>query len=224
MYFAIIGDIIASKTISNRSEVQNHLKRILDQVNEEYKSNIASRFSITLGDEFQGLLHSAAHLFELLDTIQFQLYPTKIRFGIGVGDMNTEIIQETSMGSDGPAYWSARNAIEKIHEKNDYGNAKVCLQKYSASIEEEVLLDAANKTLKLCDRYANSWTKSQYEFVRRIILTYRYGDNGEYNQRELAQELDISPQLVNSKVKNTGFSVYVNTKCGLENVLKEKWG
>ena len=37
MYFAIIGDIIASKTISNRSEVQNHLKRILDQVNEEYK-------------------------------------------------------------------------------------------------------------------------------------------------------------------------------------------
>ena len=57
MYFAIIGDIIASKTISNRSEVQNHLKRILDQVNEEYKSNIASRFSITLGDEFQGLLH-----------------------------------------------------------------------------------------------------------------------------------------------------------------------
>ena len=205
MYFAIIGDIIASKTISNRSEVQNHLKRILDQVNEEYKSNIASRFSITLGDEFQGLLHSAAHLFELLDTI-------------------TEIIQETSMGSDGPAYWSARNAIEKIHEKNDYGNAKVCLQKYSASIEEEVLLDAANKTLKLCDRYANSWTKSQYEFVRRIILTYRYGDNGEYNQRELAQELDISPQLVNSKVKNTGISVYVNTKCGLENVLKEKWG
>ena len=170
------------------------------------------------------LLHSAAHLFELLDTIQFQLYPTKIRFGIGVGDMNTEIIQETSMGSDGPAYWSARNAIEKIHEKNDYGNAKVCLQKYSASIEEEVLLDAANKTLKLCDRYANSWTKSQYEFVRRIILTYRYGDNGEYNQRELAQELDISPQLVNSKVKNTGISVYVNTKCGLENVLKEKWG
>lgn len=138
--------------------------------------------------------------------------------------MNTEIIQETSMGSDGPAYWSARNAIEKIHEKNDYGNAKVCLQKYSASIEEEVLLDAANKTLKLCDRYANSWTKSQYEFVRRIILTYRYGDNGEYNQRELAQELDISPQLVNSKVKNTGISVYVNTKCGLENVLKEKWG
>ena len=97
MYFAIIGDIIASKTISNRSEVQNHLKRILDQVNEEYKSNIASRFSITLGDEFQGLLHSAAHLFELLDTIQFQLYPTKIRFGIGVGDMNTEIIQETSI-------------------------------------------------------------------------------------------------------------------------------
>lgn len=224
MYFAIIGDIIASKMILNRSEVQNHLKKVLDQVNEEYKSDIASRFSITLGDEFQGLLHSAEHLFELLDMIQFQLYPTKIRFGIGVGDMNTEIIQETSMGSDGPAYWSARTAIEKIHEKNDYGNSKMLMQKYNASTEEEVLLDAVNKTLKLCDRYANSWTKSQYEFVRKIIVAYRYGDNGEYNQRELAQKLEISPQLVNSKVKNTGISVYVNTKCGLENVLKEKWG
>ena len=43
MYYAIIGDIKNSKEIDNRYEVQNKLKKILDDINLKYKSDIKHR-------------------------------------------------------------------------------------------------------------------------------------------------------------------------------------
>ena len=55
-YIAIIGDIKNSKKIVDRGAIQEHLKKILDNINLKYSDCIASKFTITLGDEFQGLL------------------------------------------------------------------------------------------------------------------------------------------------------------------------
>ncbi|MGB4438298.1 MAG: SatD family protein, partial [Sedimentibacter sp.] len=55
-YIAIIGDIVNSKKIDNRNDVQIKLKSLLKRIDEKYTDDIASDFMITLGDEFQGLL------------------------------------------------------------------------------------------------------------------------------------------------------------------------
>lgn len=52
MHFAIIGDIVNSKKLTNRWIIQKELKEILDLVNTDYKEYLVSMFSITLGDEF----------------------------------------------------------------------------------------------------------------------------------------------------------------------------
>ena len=39
-YVAIIGDIINSREIANRSEVQRELKRVLDVINEKYTDDL----------------------------------------------------------------------------------------------------------------------------------------------------------------------------------------
>lgn len=57
-YYAIIGDIKRSKKIENRCEIQEKLKKILDNVNSIYNNDISAKFLITLGDEFQGLLEN----------------------------------------------------------------------------------------------------------------------------------------------------------------------
>ena len=56
IYVAIIGDIIDSKKIKNRNEVQQKLKHVLSKINQSYDDIIAANFIISLGDEFQGLL------------------------------------------------------------------------------------------------------------------------------------------------------------------------
>ncbi len=55
MYCAIIGDLINSKEIKNRKELQENLKLLLKNINNKYNC-IETDFTITLGDEFQALL------------------------------------------------------------------------------------------------------------------------------------------------------------------------
>lgn len=55
-YVAIIGDIIDSKNIEHRQEIQTKLLNTLDRINSKYSQSIVSKFKITLGDEFEGLM------------------------------------------------------------------------------------------------------------------------------------------------------------------------
>ena len=46
---------------------------------------------ITLGDEFQGLLKNGSAAVFIIDKIEREMYPIKFRFGLGVGEITTDI-------------------------------------------------------------------------------------------------------------------------------------
>ena len=116
-YYAIIGDIKRSKKIENRCEIQEKLKKILDNVNSIYNNDISAKFLITLGDEFQGLLEITAPILEIIKYIQREIYPIKLRFGVGMGNVSTLINHEAAIGADGPAFYAAREMIEFLREQ-----------------------------------------------------------------------------------------------------------
>ena len=117
MGYAIIGDIKRSKKIENRCEIQEKLKKILDNVNSIYNNDISAKFLITLGDEFQGLLEITAPILEIIKYIQREIYPIKLRFGVGIGNVSTLINHEAAIGADGPAFYAAREMIEFLREQ-----------------------------------------------------------------------------------------------------------
>ena len=121
MYIALIGDIIESKKIQDRAQVQQQLLRLMKELNWQYQDYLISPFTVTTGDEFQALFSPNSYMFQIIDQLSVAFSPYEIRFGIGVGEMVTEINKEQSIGSDGPAYWLAREAINHIHDKNDSG-------------------------------------------------------------------------------------------------------
>lgn len=116
-YYAIIGDIKRSKKIENRCEIQEKLKKILDNVNSIYNNDISAKFLITLGDEFQGVLEITAPILEIIKYIQREIYPIKLRFGVGIGNVSTLINHEAAIGADGPAFYAAREMIEFLREQ-----------------------------------------------------------------------------------------------------------
>ena len=69
-FVAVIGDMKDSRHLENRKEVQVRLQGILDRLNEKYKDEIVSRFLITLGDEFQGLLSSGKYILDMVNEIR----------------------------------------------------------------------------------------------------------------------------------------------------------
>ncbi len=117
MYYAIIGDIKESKKLENRGEIQEKIKNVLRVINTQYSEDIAAKFLITLGDEFQGLLKEASNILEIIKYIQREMYPIELRFGIGIGEIYTKIDSEAAIGADGPAFYAARNVITEIKKQ-----------------------------------------------------------------------------------------------------------
>ena len=145
-YIAIIGDVKNSRNIKERKEFQNKLNEILNEINKIYSDSIASNFTITLGDEFQGLLYSGKNVMNIIQYIKKESYPVKIRFGVGIGAITTDIDSNISIGADGPGYYKARDSIEqlKILEKKKEKVQKEYMQ-LCASQEYLYLLKVPDK-------------------------------------------------------------------------------
>jgi hypothetical protein len=69
-YCAIIGDINKSRTLERRARAQEKFKEAVAAINKEFKNDIASKFLITLGDEFQGLLKTPARSYHIVRRFQ----------------------------------------------------------------------------------------------------------------------------------------------------------
>ena len=116
--YAVIGDLVGSRDQPSRAEAQRSLQGALDTVNQQVASALQP-LEPTIGDELQGVyddLHDA-----LLATVLVRLaLPDTMdcRFGIGVGTL--EIVGTSNYGltQDGPAWWSARTAIDTAKDKS----------------------------------------------------------------------------------------------------------
>lgn len=97
---ALIGDLVESRNVGDRKKSQTKLKRKLTSINEKNRS-LLSPLTITLGDEFQGLYKNADEIFFNIYDILLAIYPVKVRFSLGVGEISTVINKENAIGMDG---------------------------------------------------------------------------------------------------------------------------
>ncbi len=209
-FAAVIGDIKDSRHLENRKEVQVHLQEILDRLNEKYKDHIVSKFLITLGDEFQGLLCGGEHILDMVNEIRMEMYPVRLRFGIGFGQITTDIKSEMALGADGPGYYRAREAVELLKErekKNRPVLAELCLRLDEKDQEKEVLL---NTVFDLMYVVESGWTERQRETIWDMLL---YGDG----QQNTARRLSISQPTVQKALAAGSYYTYENA---LKNAAK----
>lgn len=209
-YVAIIGDIKDSKHISNRDEVQKKLNEILNDINEKYAEDIASKFIITLGDEFQGLLLCGKNTMHIVSEIEQRMFPVRLRFGVGVGAISTNINKEMAIGADGPGYYKARAAIDylKDSEKKNQTNAvDIRLEVDSVNQASTIMI---NTILSLMTAIKESWSERQREVIWQML---------EYqeSQARVAKRLGIQQPAVQKNLTKGKYYVY---KAALDTVGK----
>ena len=213
MYCAIIGDLVNSRGLppQERQTVQTLLKTVLLEVDVKWQSVLAARFIITLGDEFQGLLHPIGPSIEIIEYILFRLHPHVVRFGIGYGDLYTEINPEMALGADGPAYHNARNGLDEI--KNSSETESDFLVRIRTQSPDERLLDL------VCDDISHvksSWTEKQ----RNIIYASQKED---ISQKVLAQRLGLNPSTVTRHLQAARYTHYHRSLDGLQAYLNSQY-
>ncbi|MCR5608077.1 MAG: SatD family protein [Lachnospiraceae bacterium] len=204
IYTAIIGDIKSSKKLENRKEVQEKFNAVLDYINETYKDSIAAKFIITLGDEFQGLLHDDTYLLDIIKYLQREMYPVKIRYGIGFGNITTEINKEAAIGADGPAFYAGRSMIESIRlsEKKIKSHAPdIMLGLYKNSHFE---LDKINTMLSLIKVIEDGWSDKQRFTIWDMLC------NGG-TQAECADRMSTTQSTVARRLADGNYTLYVDS-------------
>ncbi len=104
---ALIGDMVGSRELprSRRPKIQERFKEFIQYLNKRFAKDILSRFVITLGDEFQGLLSSAAPIPDLMWDIEHRFSDRDLRVGVGFGVLYTPIPKE-AINVDGPALFA----------------------------------------------------------------------------------------------------------------------
>ena len=216
MYCAIIGDIVKSKEIPDRMQAQKDLEAVLEKVNKQYKDDIASGFTITLGDEFQGLLHSTQNVLSIIEEIKNAMHPIKLRLGIGIGDIDTEIQKEKALGADGPAYYNARDAVNKLKEgekKNETPKQSVL---FSVSEKENQHLDLVNAALSLCHLVELGWTEKQ----RRM---YNLMKQNNSSQVTVAGILDVNKSSVQKSIEALKYYNYTSASKQIQESINQIW-
>jgi len=216
MYCAFIGDIVKSKDIADRSKAQEDLFYILNEINKKYIHNIASKFIITLGDEFQGVLKNADSISDIIEDISFFMFPIKIRFGIGFGDISTELDANRALGADGTAFYAARDAIDIIKEsENKYESPtqRIYLQVHGKQSE---VFDLLNFSLSFGSVIMEKWTKRQMEIIKEM----RKNDN---NQSRVAQSLSINKSTVQKSLVSSKYYEYIKLVETTRNTLIYLW-
>ena len=202
MYLALIADVIDSKMVQERFDLQKQLEKTLQTMNELFGEFLASNFTLTLGDEFQALLKVDAPVFQMIDILRSELTPTQLRFGIGLGEIVTDIDPLQSIGADGPAYWNARAAINLVHQKNDYGNTQIY---FSCGKEKQDFF--VNALIASGEAIRSGWRGSQEEILLDLLKRCVYSEN--FSQQDLAQSLAINPSALSKRLKSSSIRVYL---------------
>ncbi len=202
MYLALIADVIDSKMVQERFDLQKQVEKTLQKMNELFGDYMVSRFTLTLGDEFQALLKVDAPIFQIIDTLRSELTPTQLRFGIGLGEIVTAIDPLQSVGADGPAYWNARAAINFVHQKNDYGNTQIY---FSSGKENQDYF--VNAFIASGEAIRSGWRESQEEILLNLLKRSVYSET--FSQQDLAQSLAINPSALSKRLKSSSVRVYL---------------
>lgn len=174
VFVALIGDIRGSREIDDREGAQKEFKRVVGSLNEQIPSrSVASPFTVTAGDEFQVLLTDAADAVEAAVSASDRFDRARLRFGIGRGELHTEVNPDQAIGMDGPCFYRAREAIESAGKDE----AWLRVAGWAEDLDNRI-----NAMFDLVQCVREDWTDRQAEFALALkeegtqtLVADRYG-------------------------------------------------
>ena len=203
MTIVVTADIVGSRRLTDRAAAQRELDDAIARV--EHDLPLADRpLRPTVGDEQQAVYPTLDAALGSLLLLQL-LLPDGIqcRFGIGIGEASVV----PSAGGDipeGPAWWAAREAIDRVHALQQRAVPSARTWVVAASTEGATAEDDARK--------ANSYLLARDQLVGSMSERARrltYGRCRGATQRELASAEGITQSAVSQALANSGAAAVI---------------
>ena len=169
-HYIIMADIISSRDIAKEEDFMGQFKSLTHLANEQFKGQIVSPLTITLGDEFQGIVDSTQTLFELVFFLEEQRleagYTFQLRYSLVYGEIETEINTEIAYEMYGTGLTQAREGLQRAKDSGHH--YYVDLQ-----LEPEVQLQLC---LELYQSIKSEWKPREYAIVAAFLKHKDYKD------------------------------------------------
>lgn len=191
---AVILDIVDSRQITGREQVQAEFERAFAVVDE--RTNPLEPLTATVGDEFQAVYATLTDALEA--TLLARLSMPEVadcRFGIGSGEIRAVGTGLTGVLQDGSAWWAAREAIDEAHRRAD--TRVPSLRSWYRAAEAPAPLQAAVNAYLLSRDHIVSGMGAR---ERRLALGTWLGRS----QATLADEEQISQSAVSQSLRRSG--------------------
>ncbi len=191
---ALIGDVVRSREAADRRALH---ARLLDRLGAvSARTDPLEALAITVGDEFQATF---AHLGQALHAalvLRTELLPgIDTRVGIGWG----QVTRLDASTQDGPAWWSAREAIEWVKSAQHQPALRHSRTAYRTTAAAAVPEEAVNAALLGRDHLVGSWDDRSVRILRGLMT--------DHTQAAVAAAEGISPSAVSQRVRSDGIGV-----------------
>ncbi|CAA9399742.1 MAG: hypothetical protein AVDCRST_MAG32-2896 [uncultured Nocardioides sp.] len=211
--WVVIGDLVASRRSTDRIRTHERLVRVLTEVGEELAATggVLVPLQVTAGDEFQGTFSSLGAALSATLRVRLGLLPdADARCGVGFG--RVVVLQEQPRVEDGPGWWAARAAIERVEADADRSALQGLRTRYVVAPGTEPA-DAGPEGVVASDPAAvNAALITRDHLVSRLSprsLSVLRGLLAGRTQKDLAGDLGITPSAVSQRVRSDGLAVLV---------------
>lgn len=157
--FILMADIVESRKLDGEI-VMSQLKTHTKKINENFRKEILSPLTITLGDEFQGIvksIHTAIRIilaFEELILKEKAGY--KLRYVVNFGEIETPVNTESAHEMLGSGLTEARVKLTSLKKEPI---------RFLIITKNQYIDALLNTSLKLYQHFVDSWRERDYDLI-----------------------------------------------------------
>lgn len=213
-YVSIVGEVLPSKEMEERKKQQKKLHSVLEKINQDHDEDISAKFIPTIENEFQGLVCKGGNLMKLLLEIKNELYPYKVRFGIGIGEIESDFQSENAITISGPGYEKARESL-KILQNRDTKKQKTFTDIHLEIVgEQNERVHLMNTIFSLLTTLESSWSNRQREIIYNML---KYQDT----QSTAAKRFGVTQSTIQKTLTAGKYYAYEEALSTLERIFSE---
>lgn len=207
MTVAVIADIVGSRRLDDRSDAQRVLEATIERVERDLP-HARTPLASTVGDELQGVYDRLDDALAGILLLQLALPDAvQCRYGLGIGEIGP-VASRAGERTDGPGWWAARRAIEKVHalEQRAAPSARTWVDADAG--EDAAMLAVTNAYLLARDQLVGAMS----ERTRRLL----YGRCLGRTQAALAADEGITQSAVSQALASAGAGAVLEGFSSLE--------
>lgn len=185
-YVVVVGDIVESRGLADRSAVQQDFLDAIDELNEREGTALAAPMTVSSGDQAKTILEDPPVAVDVMASMSESLHPVSVVWGLGRGPIATPWKKDVD-GMDGPCFHRARIAIEEAAKEGVWARARGF-----STLDDRVM----SSLLRLIGGIRSDWTDRQNEYVRHL--------RGR-TQREVAEAFDVGESAISMALQRARF-------------------